>query len=157
MLVSRTLGAPAPMAALVLGLVAPVALVACSGASTAGPDPAEAGASAAPEHVTFTQVYGTVLGSCTSCHAGIIGQFDGLDMSTQATAYKNLVGVKASNGSCASRGEMLVVAGSSATSLLYKKLTSPDCGSTMPQNAPPLSQASLDLIKAWIDEGAPND
>jgi hypothetical protein len=27
----------------------------------------------------------------------------------------------------------------------------------MPPNGPALPQASIDLIKSWIDEGAPND
>jgi hypothetical protein len=95
-----------------------------------------------------------VLKPCTSCHAGLIAQFIGLDMGTQATAYMNLVG-KQGTGSCA--GKALVVKGSAATSLLYEKLTSPPCGSLMPQNSPPLSQASLDLVKTWIDEGAPDN
>jgi hypothetical protein len=99
--------------------------------------------------VTFTEVYGKVLASCTNCHAGFIGQIDGLDMSTKATAYKNLVGVGASRCS-----GTLVVPKSAATSVLYEKVTRPSCGSLMPQNAPPLSQAELDLLKNWIDQGA---
>jgi hypothetical protein len=95
-----------------------------------------------------------VLKPCASCHAGLIAQFIGLDMGTQATAYMNLVGGHGT-GSCG--GQTLVAKGSAATSLLYEKLTSPPCGSLMPQNAPPLPQASIDLVKTWIDEGAPNN
>jgi hypothetical protein len=106
-------------------------------------------ASGAAPTITFTEVYAKVLASCTNCHAGFIGQIDGLDMSTQATAYQNLVGVGASR--CAGK---LVVPKSAATSLLYEKLTHPSCGSLMPQNAPPLSGTEIDLVKNWIDEGA---
>jgi hypothetical protein len=104
--------------------------------------------------VTFTEVYSTVLQSCKSCHAGLLAQFIGLDMGTQASAYKNVVGVHGT-GSCS--GQTLVERGSATTSLLYEKLTNPPCGSMMPQNSPPLPQASIDLVKSWIDEGAPND
>jgi hypothetical protein len=105
--------------------------------------------------VTFTEVYSTVLKpQCGSCHAGLLAQFIGLDMGTQASAYKNLVGVHGT-GSCA--GQTLVVKGDAGTSLLYEKLTSPPCGSMMPQNAPALPQASIDMVKTWIEEGAPEN
>jgi hypothetical protein len=113
---------------------------------------AEHDAGDAPPRVTFTEVYATVLKGCTGCHAGLIGQIDGLDMSTQSTAYTNLVDVRASR--C---GGTLVVPKSSATSVLYEKVTNPPCGSLMPQNAPPLAQADIDLLKNWIDQGALND
>ena len=109
-------------------------------------------AGGAEPKVTFTEAYSKVLASCTSCHAGFIGQIDGLDMSTQATAYKNLVGVRASR--C---GGTLVVPKNAAGSVLYQKVTSPPCGSLMPQNAPPLSATQIGLLKDWIDEGALND
>jgi hypothetical protein len=112
---------------------------------------ADAGAKAAS--VTFTEVYRTVLSPCTNCHAGIIARFSSLDMGTQATAYTNLVGAPAS-GNCSGT---LVVRGSSAASVLYQKVTSPTCGSLMPQNAPPLPGTSIDLLKTWIDEGAPDN
>jgi hypothetical protein len=104
--------------------------------------------------VTFTEVYDQVFkGSCLNCHTGFIGQFDGLDMSTQATAYTNMV----NRGSSRCGGETLVMPGRPESSLLYLKVTRPSCGSRMPPNGPALPQASIDLIKSWIDEGAPND
>lgn len=133
------------------GTVCLLLLSACSSQTPEGPR-ADGGASA--ESVPFTEVYRTVLGGCTGCHAGIVARFNGLDMGTQATAYANLVGVRAS-GSCA--GKILVVAGSASTSLLYEKVTNPSCGSLMPQNSPPLPQASIDMLKTWIDEGAPDN
>jgi hypothetical protein len=134
----------------VVGLVG---LLSICGLTACGSSSQDAGDAGEPlPKVTFTEVYAKVLTSCTSCHAGFIGQIDGLDMSTQATAYKNMVGVTASR--C---GGKLVVPKNAATSVLYEKVTKPSCGSLMPQNAPPLSQAQLDLVKNWIDEGALND
>lgn len=139
------------------GLACAVSLsfLAGCGSQTQDGSPSQDGvgeAGGASPHVTFTEVYSGVLRSCTSCHAGFVGQIDGLDMSTQPTAYKNLVGASASR--CTGT---LVVAKNAASSVLYQKVTSPRCGNRMPENAPPLSQANVDLLKNWIDEGAPND
>lgn len=132
-------------------LVSAVSLSFLAACGSQGPAAAD-DAGAVAQRVTFTQVYASVLKSCTSCHAGLIGQFDGLDMSTQTTAYKNLVGVVASRCS-----GTLVVPKSAATSVLYEKVTNPRCGTLMPQNAPPLSQEEIDLLKNWIDQGALDD
>jgi hypothetical protein len=104
--------------------------------------------------VTFTEVYDQVLkGSCLNCHTGFIGQFTGLDLSTPATAFANMVNKSSSR--CG--GQALVAPGHADSSLLYLKVTSPSCGSRMPPNAAALPRARIDLIKNWIDEGAPND
>ncbi len=134
-----------------LGLAGALSLALVAACGSQSPEASKAAGGGDAGRVTFTEVYGTVLKSCTSCHAGLVAQFIGLDMGTQATAYGNLVGAQGS-GSCG--GRSLVVRGSAATSLLYEKVTSPPCGSLMPQNAPPLPQASIDLLKTWIDEGA---
>jgi hypothetical protein len=131
----------------VVGAVSVAFLAACGSSSSDS-----SSGSTAPPQVTFTEVYAKVLRPCTNCHAGFIGQFDGLDMSTQATAYTNLVRVSASRCS-----GTLVVPKSAASSVLYQKITRPSCGSLMPQNAPPLSATDVDLVKNWIDEGALND
>lgn len=136
-----------------VGLAIAVCLALLSACGSQSPESAGADGGAAARSVTFAEVYRTVLTPCTNCHAGILARFDGLDMGTQATAYANLVGVRAS-GNC---NGTLVVRGSAATSLLYQKVTSPPCGSLMPQNAPRLPQASIDLLKTWIDEGAPDN
>jgi hypothetical protein len=126
---------------------------------------------------TFTNVYATVIGvRCTGCHRPGGGGFTvgGLDMSTQAAAYANLVGVAAagtgvgtSGVTCGSLapGLLRVRPGDSAQSLLHAKVSAkvlgiqPPCGSPMPTpaTAAPLTQAQVDLIKAWIDAGALND
>jgi hypothetical protein len=74
-------------------------------------------------------------------------------MSSQSTAYSNLVGVTAAGPACGASGEMRVVPGNSAMSLLYNKVAgSEDCGSTMPETA-----QGVTLIQSWIDQGAPNN
>jgi hypothetical protein len=124
---------------------------------------------------TFTNVYANVIGArCTGCHRpGASGVNVGmLDMSTQAKAYANLVGVASagtgagtSGVTCASIAVPRVSAGSATGSLIYNKVASklagtpPPCGSPMPLPATgaPLTQAQVDLIGAWINGGALND
>jgi hypothetical protein len=126
---------------------------------------------------TFTNVYTMIIGPrCTDCHRpGGSGVTVGmLDMSTQATAYANLVGVPAqgigpgtSGIACASAMPPLirVVPGDAAASLLFNKIYSkhagidPLCGSPMPlpPTAPPLTEAEINLIALWINAGAPNN
>jgi hypothetical protein len=124
---------------------------------------------------TFTNVYANVIGArCTGCHrpggSGVnVGM---LDMSTQAAAYTNLVGVaSAGTGAgtsmitCASLAMPRVAASNAAGSLLLNKVASKlagvtaACGSPMPlpATAAPLTQAQVDLISAWIGAGALND
>jgi len=126
---------------------------------------------------TFTNVYASVIGArCTGCHrpggSGVtVGK---LDMSTQAAAYANLVGVAAAGTGAGASGVMCaalsppilrVSPNQSAMSLLVDKVASklemrnPACGSPMPlpTAAAPLTAAQVDLIRAWIDGGAQND
>jgi hypothetical protein len=126
---------------------------------------------------TFTNVYATIIGvRCIGCHRPGGGGVNvgGLDMSTPAAAYANLVGVAAagtgagtSGVTCASLapGLLRVTAGDAAASLLHGKVAAklagmqPACGSPMPTpaTAVPLTQAQVDLIAAWINAGAMND
>jgi mono/diheme cytochrome c family protein len=124
---------------------------------------------------TFTNVYANVIGArCTGCHRpGAGGVTVGmLDMSTQAAAYANLVGVPSagtgagtSGITCASIAMARVSAGNATGSLLYNKVASKlagvnaACGSPMPlpASAVALTQAQVDLIAAWIGGGALND
>jgi hypothetical protein len=148
--ISRDAGAPSPDAG------APDAGASDASALDAGAS--DAGASDASAVVTFSEVYTTILKpTCSKCHGGL-SPFANLDMSTQAGAYSNLVGVKAAGSACGGSGEVRVVAGSSATSLMYHKVAgTQDCGVRMPYGGPYLDQAHIDLIKTWIDEGAPNN
>ena len=126
-------------------------------------------------NATFTNVYANVIGArCTGCHRpGASGVTVGmLDMSTQAAAYTNLVGVASagtgagtSGITCASIAMPRVAAGNATGSLLFNKVSSKvvgmlaACGSPMPlpATATPLTQAQVDLIAAWIGAGAMND
>ena len=94
-------------------------------------------------------------------------------MSTQATAYANLVGVASAGTGAGTSGVTCVtavlprvIAGNSAGSLLYNKVASKLAGVARrraarrcrcPAAAASLTQAQVDLIAAWIDAGALND
>ena len=108
---------------------------------------------------TFTNVYNDIVEPlCTSCHTPG-GEAPFLDMSTQATAYMNLVGVKADGFSCGGSGLVRVVAGDATESLLYEKVSEskPPCGSEMPLGCSGqgcLSPADQKEIADWINGGA---
>jgi hypothetical protein len=110
---------------------------------------------------TFTEVYSQIIGPiCSGCHGDGTGASSGkLVMDTQADAYTALVGVAAAGAGCASSGETRVVAGDSASSLIWQKvsMTKPPCGSQMPLGGTPLSSAEVQLIADWIDDGAQNN
>jgi hypothetical protein len=108
---------------------------------------------------TFTSVYAIFKAHCLPCHSTGNGKTKGkLDLSSQANAYKALVGVKSTGSSCGTSAATRVVAGMSAMSLLYEKLNpKPPCGMQMPENATALGASDLAQIAAWIDDGAKND
>jgi hypothetical protein len=115
------------------------------------------------EGTSFSEVYTTIISSrCLPCHSVGTGATAGmLDMSTEATAYANLVGVKAEGmGGCLTSGITRVVPGNAQMSLLFEKVESklaqvnPPCGDPMPDDATTLDQAQVDLIQTWIDDGA---
>jgi mono/diheme cytochrome c family protein len=126
---------------------------------------------------TFTNVYTDIVGvRCIGCHKpGSSGVTVGmLDMSSQAAAYANLVGVTAkgigagtSGITCASVMPALVrvTPNDAANSLLFNKVhsklvaTPAPCGSPMPlpSTALALTAAEVDLVAAWINAGAQNN
>ncbi|SVA50235.1 uncharacterized protein METZ01_LOCUS103089, partial [marine metagenome] len=99
---------------------------------------------------TFGLVYGQVdYGSqiqtifdnnCTSCHQNGGAYQNGLDL----TSYENLMAGDSQNGP-------VVIAGDHASSLLWQKVNS---GTMPPGNNEDLNSDEIDLIAAWIDEGA---
>jgi hypothetical protein len=132
--------------------------------------------------VTFAQVYQILSTNCCStCHAPTAGPgtptdgcipknvnkntgFTGgmMDLSTQAKAYTDLVGVTCMGAKCRGKNLKRVVAGSAATSVMYSKITTVApalavCGEAMPYDQPQLPAADIATIKTWIDEGAPNN
>ncbi|MDH4070535.1 MAG: hypothetical protein OEV30_08925 [Ignavibacteria bacterium] len=94
----------------------------------------------------------------SGCHAGGSVPF-GLDLSDAAESYSNLVNVNAGASEC--NGEPRVAPGSSATSVLYKRIAGDDCGARMPWTLPPtvdsLTTAQQNAIRDWIDDGALNN
>ena len=98
--------------------------------------------------------------SCTSssCHSGV-GQAGGLVLD-EGKSYSDLMNQTPSNPIAKADGMMRVMAGRPDMSLLYAKLTSnlqSGMGASMPYSAAPLSPSTTDIIKAWIDAGAPQD
>jgi hypothetical protein len=116
---------------------------------------------------SFSTVYPIMAASCTNptCHysgAEASPVAGSLDMSSQAAAYMNLVGVAVttpsnlpSTAGHVCTGER-VVPGDSSMSLLYLKVweLSPPCGVQMPEVGANLTAAQILTIKTWIDEGA---
>ena len=101
-----------------------------------------------------------------------------LDMSTQALAYSDLVGVAAAGAgagtsgvTCASLGASVeggpvllrVVPGDATDSLVYEKVdakvlgVNPPCGSAMPLAGAALTSDQVALLASWINAGASND
>lgn len=126
--------------------------------SSCGGAPDEDAGSNEDRPVGFSVIYQRVFHNrenallCTGCH-----DFLGAELS-QEQLYKRLVGEPAQREPC--KGEVRVVPGDPNASLLWKKLT-PDlevCGSKMPRSiplfGPPPTSAQLELLKAWIEDGA---
>lgn len=89
---------------------------------------------------------------CTACHGGP-GPAGGLNLEP-GQAYENLVGVKR-----AFDPEIRVVAGDAGASFLIDKLEGNDLGGSrgdrMPLGGPYLGQAVIDVLREWIQQGAP--
>jgi hypothetical protein len=136
---------------------ASAALVGCSSPNS-GPSPGATENEAGVTTPTFTEVYTQVIAvNCLTCHVpGQIGVTEGmLDMSTQALAFQDLVGVAAAGSACGGTGETRVVPSEPTMSLLYQKVSGTEtCGTRMPQNSAPLQQTSINEIHDWIAGGA---
>ncbi len=80
-------------------------------------------------------------------------------MSSQDTAYTNLVNAPAAGSACAGKG-IRVTPSNTATSIMYLKVSPTDpapCGSKMPFGGVALSQAEVAEIASWINAGAMNN
>jgi hypothetical protein len=151
----------------------------CSNSSSPAhetPDANDTAEGATTSSVTFTEVYTTIIAtdcSTSTCHNPSDAEKSTLDMSSKATAYKNLVNTAATGYLCISSGLTRVVPGEPSKSLFYLKVSDmvPPCGFQMPPNAtalmgidldsglaePSLTQAQQMLIHDWIQGGAPNN
>lgn len=122
----------------------------------AGTDPTNTNGSPTAE-VSFSQQIQPIFNSygCVSCHGGSGGLF-----LTPGQSYSNLVNVNAQAG-CTTKKRVLP--GNPHESVLYILISSntPDteCGlnSRMPKGSPRLPQATIDLVRDWISQGAKNN
>lgn len=117
-----------------------------------------------PPEPTWSAIYTEVVGPLcgASCHSG--GAAIPLDLSTQQIAYDNIVEQPATGGACAGVGILVVPYESASTpnesvqSLFVDKLTpEPRCGGPMPPRGALLPAEIIDVIRQWIEAGAPND
>jgi mono/diheme cytochrome c family protein len=93
--------------------------------------------------VTFSQIESTILGpKCVSCHQSPDGQ-----------AGVNLDSYAAIENAPATHGHAILEPGSADTSHLYDAVKSGD----MPPGGPMLSADEIQMIRDWINEGAPNN
>lgn len=103
---------------------------------------------------TFTNIKNNVFNPiCTQCHIGVAAP-QGLNLSPD-TAYSLLVNV----ASAEKPQYLRVQPGNPDDSYIIRKLEGgPDiAGAQMPRNLTPLSQETINSIRAWIAKGAPND
>lgn len=127
-----------------------------SGAGAAGSAAGGAGAagSNAGEAPTFDAVYALITDSCNGCHA--LGD-GGLTTKTRDGAYTGLVNASARQCS----GWKRVVPNQPDRSVLYLAITRTSVSGCDPRDMPPggtkWSQENIDLVKAWILAGAPNN
>lgn len=89
----------------------------------------------------------------SGCHTGPAGPGlpQGLDLSSADASFANLVGVT----SVQDAPTLRVAPGDADASYLVQKLEgTAAAGGQMPAASPPLDQATIDVIRAWIDNGA---
>jgi hypothetical protein len=112
---------------------------------------------------TFSNVYQGVLcpSGCTKvCHTSSME--GALQIDFRDVAHRNLVGVAAKGAACAPTGGVLVQPSNPAASVLHGKLAAmPSCGLAMPPGVSTetttITPAMLEVVRAWITAGAPND
>jgi hypothetical protein len=91
----------------------------------------------------------TLNGVCLFCH----GSGFPPDMANpSATA---IIGVQSQNNSCP--GRVYITPGSPANSLIFEKLSGPDCGQRMPYGGPYFDSTQLGRVQRWILELGPAD
>jgi hypothetical protein len=107
---------------------------------------------------TLGQIQSSVFGPmCSGCHSGPTGNNlpSGMNLSSANDSHAALVNVP----SLQQGGLDRVEPGDPDNSYLVRKLEGgPDIsGSRMPQGGPFLDQATMDMIRQWIADGAPNN
>jgi hypothetical protein len=103
--------------------------------------------------VSFSaQIQPIFTANCTTgCHsAGGISSFLSLEA---GTSYANLVNVR----SVITPQGIRVIPGDSPNSVLFERISGTRVGPQMPFERAPLSTSDQNLIRKWIDQGAPNN
>jgi hypothetical protein len=108
--------------------------------------------------VSFADIQAQVFGPiCSVCHTGpTSGNLpSGMNLSSAASSYAALVNVTSIQQS----GLLRVEPGNPDDSYLIRKLEGGPgiTGGQMPQGGPFLDQATIDTIRQWISDGAPNN
>ena len=111
-----------------------------------------------PVPVSFADIQAQVFGPiCSGCHTGPTGGVlpGGMNLSSAADSYAALVNVSSIQQPTLLR----VDPGNPDASYLIRKLEGGPgiSGSRMPQGGPFLSQATIDMIRQWISDGAANN
>ncbi len=120
----------------------------CSEDSTTQPPPV----SAAPL-ARLSDIQAKVFNiSCATANCHASGSAQANLVLSEGQSYSNLINVN----SVLFPGNKRVDEGNSSESVLVQMLTGVRTP-RMPMNAPALSQAVIDSIKKWIDDGAPNN
>jgi len=101
---------------------------------------------------TWTSIYAIISARCGPCHTTDAMLGGNLDMSSQPTAYVNLVGVTAT---CGGGVNTRVIPRDATNSLLWRKVADTSlCGSRMPPRGMRLSAAEIAQVRDWITAGA---
>jgi hypothetical protein len=107
--------------------------------------------------VTLSQIQAQVFStSCSGCHSGPTGNSlpSGMSLTSAANSFAALVNVPSLQVGSLDR----VTPGDPDNSYLIQKLDgTAGVGSRMPQGGPFLDQATMDMIRQWITDGAQNN
>jgi hypothetical protein len=107
--------------------------------------------------VTLTQIQNEVFTPiCSACHTGPTSNIlpSGMNLSSTGDSFAALVGVTSIQVSALDRVEP----GNPDDSYLIRKLEgTQSVGMRMPQGGPFLDQDTIDTIRQWISDGAPNN
>ncbi len=136
------------------GVVSSEAGEECAAGDACGPDRRCNDCRCGPA-VRFARDVQPIFQNCltSACHEGAdaAGSFE----LTPGRASEELLTRRSRAGACA--GQPLVVAGDPDDSVLWKRIGGTACGASMPLGATLLAPAEVDVIRAWIAQGAAAD